>query len=106
MATVLEMCITEEQPSIVPFWAKGLNAKYIHKEIFPVYGWKYLSRRVTTGSARNHLGGKRFSDQEEVEKEVRKWLRQQSKDFYPAGFDALAKRWDKCINVVGGYVEK
>jgi hypothetical protein len=38
--------------------------------------------------------------------EVQKWLRQQSKDFCAAGFDALVKRWDKCINVGGGYVEK
>jgi hypothetical protein len=30
----------------------------------------------------------------------------QSKDFYAAGFDALVKRWDKCIIVGGGYVEK
>jgi hypothetical protein len=28
------------------------------------------------------------------------------KNFYAAGFDALIKRWDKCINVGGGYVEK
>jgi hypothetical protein len=34
-----------------------------------------------------------------------KWLRQHSKDFYAAGFNALVKRWDKCINVGGGYVE-
>jgi hypothetical protein len=27
-------------------------------------------------------------------------------DFHAAGFDALVKRWDKCINVGGGYVEK
>jgi hypothetical protein len=52
------------------------------------------------------LGGKRFDDEEEVKTEVRKWLRQQSKDFYAAGFDALVKRWDKRINVGGGYVEK
>jgi histone-lysine N-methyltransferase SETMAR len=58
------------------------------------------------GSLKNHLGGKRFSDDEEVETEVRKWLGRQSKDFYVAGFDALVKRWDKCINVSGGYVEK
>jgi hypothetical protein len=51
------------------------------------------------------LGDKRFAD-EEVETEVQKWLRQQAKDFYAAGFDALVKRWDKCINVGGGYVEK
>jgi hypothetical protein len=36
-----------------------------------------------------------------------KWLRQQSKDFfYAVEFDALVKRWDKCIGVCGGYVEK
>jgi hypothetical protein len=28
------------------------------------------------------------------------------KNFYAVGFDAQLKRWDKCINVVGGYVEK
>jgi hypothetical protein len=52
------------------------------------------------------LGGKGFADDEEVETEVREWLRQQSEDFYAAGFDALVKRWDKCSNVGGGYVEK
>jgi hypothetical protein len=55
---------------------------------------------------RFHLDGKRFAEDEEVETEVRKWLRQQSKDFYAAGFDALAKRWYKCISVGGGFVEK
>jgi hypothetical protein len=52
------------------------------------------------------IGCKRFADDEEVETEVRKWLRKQSKDFYAAGFDALVKRWDKCVSVSGGYVEK
>jgi hypothetical protein len=37
---------------------------------------------------------------------VQKWLRQESKDFYAAGFDALVNQWDKLINVGGGYVEK
>jgi hypothetical protein len=27
-------------------WAKGLNANDIHKEMFPVCGWKCLSRRA------------------------------------------------------------
>jgi hypothetical protein len=31
------------------------------------------------------LGGKRFADEKEDERQVRKWLRQQSKDFYAAG---------------------
>jgi hypothetical protein len=52
------------------------------------------------------LSGKRFADDEEFETEVRKWLRQESVGFYVAGFDALVKRWDKCINVSGGYVEE
>jgi hypothetical protein len=36
----------------------------------------------------------------------RRWLRQQSKDFYTVGFNRLVKRWGKCINVSEGYVEK
>jgi hypothetical protein len=50
--------------------------------------------------------GKHFSDNEEVETEVQKRLRQQSKDFYAAGFDTLVIQWYECINVGGGYVEK
>jgi hypothetical protein len=47
MATALEECTTEEQRSVVVFlWAKGLNAKDIHKEMFPVYGGKCLSRKA------------------------------------------------------------
>jgi hypothetical protein len=38
------------------------------------------------------LGGKRFADGDEVETEVRKWLRRQSKDINIVGFDALVKR--------------
>jgi hypothetical protein len=47
-----------------------------------------------------------FFYDEEVETEVWKCLRQQSKGFCPVGFDALVKQWDKCINVGKGYVEK
>jgi hypothetical protein len=64
--------------------------------MFPVCGGNCLSRNAVR---------KRFADDEEIETDVRKWVRQQSKDFYAAGFDALVKRWDKCISVGGGYVE-
>jgi hypothetical protein len=60
-------------------------------------------QRLTTWS-RNSLKGVRKSQM--MPDQVRKWLRLQSKDFYAAGFDALAEQWDKCINVGGGYVEK
>jgi hypothetical protein len=43
MATVLEECNKEGQVSVVRFLTKGLNV--IHKEIFPVYGGKCLSRK-------------------------------------------------------------
>jgi histone-lysine N-methyltransferase SETMAR len=44
------------------------------------------------GPLKDHLGGKCFADDEDVQTEVQKWLRQQSKDFCVAGFDALVKR--------------
>jgi hypothetical protein len=47
MATVHEKYPTEKQRSVVRFSAgKGLNAKDIHKEMFPVYGGKCLSRKA------------------------------------------------------------
>jgi hypothetical protein len=43
---MLDKCTIEEQRSILRFlWAKVLNAKDIHKDIFPVYGGKCLSRK-------------------------------------------------------------
>jgi hypothetical protein len=38
MATILKDCTTEEQRSVIRLllWAKGLNAKDIHKEMFLV----------------------------------------------------------------------
>jgi hypothetical protein len=47
MATVLAECTIEEQRSLVRLsWAKGLNAKDIHKELFPVYRGKCLSHKA------------------------------------------------------------
>jgi hypothetical protein len=46
-ATVLEECTTENQLSVVRFLlAKRLNAKDIHKDMFPVYGEKCCSRKA------------------------------------------------------------
>jgi hypothetical protein len=84
--------------------ARRLNVKYVHKEMFPVYGEKCLWRKAVHNWVKKR--GKRFADDEEVETEVQEWFRQQSKDFYAAGFDALVKRWYNCINVGEGYVEK
>jgi hypothetical protein len=80
------------------------QCKDILAEMLPVYGGKCLSRKAVHNWFEKR--GKSFADDKEFETEMRKWLRQQSKDFCAAGFDALVKRWDKCINVGGGYVEK
>jgi hypothetical protein len=78
MVTVLVQCIKKEQRSVVRFlWTKGLNSKDIHKEIFPVYGGKCLSRKAV-----HDWVGKFFQGRSKVaddETDVRKWLRQQSK---------------------------
>jgi hypothetical protein len=96
----LRVFTTEEQHSLVRFlWAEGTSATYIHEEMFPVHGRKCLlsCKAFHNWVANFPLMTKRLK---------REWLRQQSKDLYPVGFDALVKQWDKCINVGGGCVEK
>jgi hypothetical protein len=51
------------------------------------------------------LVAKRVANDKEVETMVQKWLKQQPKYFYVAGFYSLAKQWDKCSSVAGGYVK-
>ncbi|GBN90871.1 hypothetical protein AVEN_270661-1 [Araneus ventricosus] len=58
------------------------------------------------GPLKQHLGGKHFVDDDDVQHEVLLWMRQQPKEFYAAGIGALIKRWDKCINIGGDYAEK
>ncbi|GBN01839.1 hypothetical protein AVEN_232643-1, partial [Araneus ventricosus] len=53
------------------------------------------------------LSPKRFSsddDDDDVQHEVLLWLRQQPKELHAAGIGALIKRWDRCINIGGGYL--
>jgi hypothetical protein len=54
MAAVLEECTTKEQRYVVRLLcAKGLNSKDIHKEMFPVYDGKCLSRKAVNKWPRN-----------------------------------------------------
>jgi hypothetical protein len=47
MATVLEGCTTEKTSSFVRFLCtRGLDAKDINKEMFPIYGDKCLLRKA------------------------------------------------------------
>jgi hypothetical protein len=90
MAIVLEECTTEEQRSLVRcLSAKGHNAKVIHKEIFPVYGGKCLSRKAVHNWVEKFSEGRLKVADDETE--VRKWLRPQSKDFLCCGFQRTGK---------------
>jgi hypothetical protein len=100
----LRSVLPESSVLLGVFVGKELNVNYIHKDMFSVCGVKCLSLKTV------HCWVKKFSqgclEVADDEREMRKWLRQQSKDFYAAGFDELIKLWDKCISVGGGYAEK
>jgi hypothetical protein len=104
MTTVLEGCAIEEQLSVVRFLcARGLIANDIPKQILAVYRRKFSSRKAV----HNWMANVSLMTKT-LKRRWRKWLRQQSKYLYAAGFDALrvVKRWGNCINAGGGYVEK
>jgi len=52
------------------------------------------------------LGGKRFTDIDELKKEVLKWFREVGTQFYADGINKLLSRYEKCLAVNGDYVEK
>jgi hypothetical protein len=90
---------TDEQSSVVrSLWAKEFSVKETHKETF-VVGSVCRLKLFRTGP-RNSLSEVRKSHM--MPDQVRKWLRQQSKDFYAVGFEGLVEQWDECIDVGGG----
>jgi hypothetical protein len=95
MATML-VCTTEEQGSLLRFLCVQ---KDLMQSIF-IKKWFLFTVGSTGRIKRFSLGGKNFIDDEEVETEVREWVRQQSKTSVFRDFDAIVKRWDKCINVM------
>jgi hypothetical protein len=72
--------------------------------MFPVYCGKCLSRKEIHSWVEKC--GKCFADDKEFEKRRYEMAETTVEDFYAADFDVLVKRWDKCIDVGGGYVEK
>jgi hypothetical protein len=49
-------CTTEEL--LFFLWVKGLSAKDTHKEMFPIYGGKYLSRKAAHNWVANSFQGR------------------------------------------------
>jgi hypothetical protein len=88
MTTVLKECIDEEQHSVVHFlWPKGLKPKDIYKEKFPVHRGSLCHVKLFTTGSRNPLKGVRKSQMmfNQVEPQVRKWLRLQCSGFRCTG---------------------
>ena len=80
----------------------------MHKEMLPVYGEHCLSRQAVHNWVQKFSEGRTSIEDEHpvVERAVRALFRQQPKEFFAAGFQGLVKRWDKCLNLYGDYVEK
>jgi hypothetical protein len=105
MATAHEEYTIEEQRSVVLFCdQKDSMQRMFIKKCFPFTVGNVCRVKRFTGGSRNSL--KDAGKSQMMPDQFWKWPRQQSKDFYAAGFDELVKRWDKCISVGGGYVEK
>lgn len=57
------------------------------------------------GPMKSNLRGQRFDDLDEVKAALKLWVRQCSAEFFQSGFQAWTKRWSKCIERGGDYVE-
>ena len=55
---------------------------------------------------KKNLGERHFGSNTEVKQVVQRFFHIQSPDFFLEGFLKLIKRYDKCLNVLGTYVEK
>lgn len=58
------------------------------------------------GPMKDALRGRHFPTAEDAEECVQKWLRTTPETFYSSGIRKLVKRWNKCIEMQGDYVEK
>jgi hypothetical protein len=72
--------------------------KDIHKEVFHVCGWS--CKAVHNWVPKTSLIRRRFK------RRCGSCRDNSQKNFYAAGSQELVKRWDKFINVGGGYVGK
>jgi len=55
---------------------------------------------------KKHLQGRRFSSDTDVQADVTSWLEGQVSGFCLAGMSSLPAKWNMCIELNGGYIEK
>ena len=52
------------------------------------------------------LAIQKFASDMEVQWAIHQWLAQQPTSSFASGIHKLLERWDKCLNKLGGHVEK
>jgi len=55
---------------------------------------------------KEYLRGKKFEGDDDVIQAASDWFEGQDKDFYATGIRKLEKRWRKCVDLNGDYIEK
>ena len=55
---------------------------------------------------KKHMMGNHYDSDEEVVASVRQWCREQSPEFFADGIRQLVRRWQRCVDRDGDYVEK
>ena len=55
---------------------------------------------------KEHLRGKKFSSDNEVITSVNQWFAEVGQPFFQEAVEMLEHRWEKCVNLLGDYVEK
>lgn len=55
---------------------------------------------------KEHLRGKKFSSDNEVMMSVNQWFAEVGQPFFQEAVEMLEHRWEKCVNLLGDYVEK
>ena len=57
-------------------------------------------------SMKKHIKGKRFDTDDDVLEAAEDWLMSKNRVFYSQGLLKVIDRWQKCVNLRGGYIEK
>jgi len=98
--------ITPVHTWLLALWTPTRNRNGTFYHILHII--RTLLRQTVTYSAslKEHLGGKIFSNNDELIQDVQERLHWQPKDFVLSGIRKLPDRWGKCIANQGGYVEK
>jgi len=85
------------------FVGKNMEAKDIHKEMLPMYVEHCLSRQAVHNWVQKFSEGRTSIEDEYL---AGRPVEIATPETLYGGFQGLVKRWDKCLNLYGDYVEK